>query len=239
MNSPSSKEDEMNEIVKMVNDELTSLLMEWREQEQASGFEREYSILPLETTSHSSNEEKTSSLSSDLPISASIPFSSPTTNQSNQPQQPHHLAVSYLPPSSPPDMLDTMPIPLSSDQVLPRFRSDLLLHIYYNLYIKMNVIVLSSNPYKLTGIMDALKLMVQIAEANGYYGLEYYTEAMVMSDQDILVKTAEFANDANGSFIACVHSSRGVLQKYVLSMMSMMTMMIMTSHTLDCYCYLV
>ena len=77
----------------------------------------------------------------------------------------------------------------------------------------MNIVVVSSDAYKLSGIFTALKQMVIIAEATNYYGLQYYTEAMVMSNEDILVKTTEFANDENGSFIACIHSSHGVLRK--------------------------
>ena len=152
------------------------------------------------------------SLSFSISYSSHLPLSSSPSTVSSI----NTFQLTCSPQLPPKDILQRMSLPLSPDQILLRFRSDLLLHIYYNLYIKMNIVVISSDAYKLAGIFTALKQMVMIAEATKYYGLSYYTEAMVMDHEDILVKTTEFANDENGSFIVCIHSSQGVLQKYGL-----------------------
>ena len=110
------------------------------------------------------------------------------------------------------DVLSEMLIPVPTSQLLRKLRSDLLLHIFYSIFIKMNILVYSNSVYKLAAIFDTLTRMARIAGIE-YYGIPYYTESLFLHN-DILLPTAEYSTDTNASFFACVYCSNSAVKKW-------------------------
>ena len=126
-------------------------------------------------------------------------------------EEPIQVHMHYMKQEEKSDLLSEIPIPISSSQLLRKLRSDILLHIYYHLFIKMNILVCSNSVCKLAAIYDILMRMIKIAGIE-YYGIPYYTESLAVH-HDFLYSTAEYSAETNASFIACIHHSYRSLKK--------------------------
>lgn len=106
------------------------------------------------------------------------------------------------------DAISSITVPPDTYQTLLKLRSDMLLRVFYCLYIHRNIVVFSNNVYKLASIFNAFRMMVRIMGIK-YYGIPYYTESLFLH-HDFLLQTAEAGES---SFFACVYSSGSIVKK--------------------------
>lgn len=106
------------------------------------------------------------------------------------------------------DAISSITVPPDTYQTLLKLRSDMLLRVFYCLYIHRNIVVFSNNVYKLASIFNAFRMMMRVMGIE-YYGVPYYTESLFLH-HDFLLQTAEAGES---SFFACVFSSGSIVKK--------------------------
>ena len=107
------------------------------------------------------------------------------------------------------DAISSITVPPDTYQTLLKLRSDMLLRVFYSLYVHRNIVVFSNNVYKLASIFNAFRMMIRVMGIE-YYGVPYYTESLFLH-HDFLLQTAEAGES---SFFACVFSSGSIVKKY-------------------------
>ena len=107
------------------------------------------------------------------------------------------------------DAISSITVPPDTYQTLLKLRSDMLLRVFYSLYVHKNIVVFSNNVYKLASIFNAFRMMIRVMGIE-YYGVPYYTESLFLH-HDFLLQTAEAGES---SFFACVYSSGSIVKKY-------------------------
>ena len=192
-------QEEVKHIAERIEEEMVSVIRSWLAEQQPE---------ILHTLNKMSTENCDSIPDHEFISEYPVMLENCEDYDSPTPLQAH---IQYLTQEEESDVISEMAIPLPMYQIIMKLRSDLLLHIYYNLYIKMNIIVYSNSVYKLAAIFDTLKMMAKITEVE-YYGIPYYTESLLLH-HDILLPTAEYSTDTNASFFACVYSSSNAMKK--------------------------
>lgn len=194
-------EERTNQIAKRIEEEMINVVRSWLSEQQPELLEL-VNLMKEEKPSDSGEE---SGFIQDVPVMLQ---NGEKYGLSESVQVNMHCVTQ----EEKSDVLSEMLIPVPTSQLLRKLRSDLLLHIFYSIFIKMNILVYSNSVYKLAAIFDTLTRMARIAGIE-YYGIPYYTESLFLHN-DILLPTAEYSTDTNASFFACVYCSNSAVKKW-------------------------